>query len=334
MSNKPGHVAEISIDQRILEIFHGRCGDVVSGAELSGLLHVSRTAIWKHINTLKKNGYTIESVPSRGYRLLSAPDLFLPVSITAGLQTRRLGKKVFCFKETTSTNAVAYKLAEDGAPEGTVVLADAQTSGKGRLGRVWLSPPGVNIYASVILRPPLLPVEASQLTFISAVAVARTIEKLSSLEPAIKWPNDILVNGNKIAGLLNEMSAETERINFVIMGIGVNLNMTAEQFPEDLRYPATSMLIAGGICVDRSRFVRRLIEEMDELYNTFLVQGDVPVREEWLRRSQMQGRMVKVSSAESVICGMVTGIDHIGGLLLKLDDGREERILSGDVSLL
>src|SRR6185369_17974712 len=145
--------------------------------------------------------------------------------------------------ETGSTNADAFRLAEEGAAEGTVVLADTQSGGKGRLGRIWSSPPGVNLYCSVILRPSVKPYEAPQLTFLSAVAVARAIEQATGLKPEIKWPNDVLIGGRKVAGLLNEMSAETDRINFVILGLGVNLNMTTAQFPHDLRHPATSLFL-------------------------------------------------------------------------------------------
>ncbi len=323
-----------TLGQSILELFRANKGIVLSGAELGNQLNISRTAVWKHVNTLRTIGYRIEAVPARGYRLLASPDLFLPVEIQSGLITKRIGNKIICFTETNSTNTVAFKLAEDGAPEGTVVLADSQSRGKGRLGREWSSPPGVNLYASIILRPPVLPLEASQLTFISAVAVARTVEQVTSLKVRIKWPNDLLLDGRKFAGLLNEMSAETEKINFVVMGIGVNINMLAGQFPADLRYPATSLLIEGGCVVERNSFVRILLREMDNIYDRYLQEGDQPVREEWLQRSRMVGCMVNVNSSGKLISGMVTGIDQIGALLLRLADGSEERILAGDVTIL
>ncbi len=212
-----GHVARNggpggqNLDQRILAIFREEPGGIVSGGRLSSELQVSRTAVWKHVTALRELGYLIEAVPSRGYRLLAAPDLLIPGEICAGLHVARIGRKVVCYRETGSTNDAAFKLAEEGAEEGTVVIAETQSRGKGRLGRHWQSPAGMNLYCSVILRPPIPPVMAAQLTFLSAVAAARAIEAVTRLRPSIKWPNDLLLNGAKVAGLLNEMSAETER---------------------------------------------------------------------------------------------------------------------------
>jgi BirA family biotin operon repressor/biotin-[acetyl-CoA-carboxylase] ligase len=323
-----------TIDQQILGVFRLRQGEVVSGAELSGMLRISRTAVWKHIKSLKALGYRIVAVPARGYRLLASPETFVPAEIAAGLTPKRIGKKIICFKEADSTNSLAFKLAEEGAAEGTVVIADGQSRGKGRLGREWVSPDSVNLYCSIILRPSLQPVTACQLTFLSVVAVARTVEQTTTLKPRIKWPNDLLINGRKVAGLLNEMSAETEKVNFVVLGIGVNINMRSEQFPSDLRHPASSLLIEGGVQVNRNEFVRVLLGELDSLYDAYLRDGYGSVREEWLSRSQMCGRRIRVASQDRVTSGVVKGIDDIGALLLITDDGREERVLSGDVTIL
>ncbi len=247
----------------ILRLFHSKEG-YVSGEHLSRELGVSRTAVWKHISALRHDGYRIEAVPSRGYRLVSSPDNLDPHEVKARLESARVGQRLEYLKITASTNADAFRLAEEGAVEGTVVLADSQTGGKGRRGRVWASPAGVNLYCSVVLRPAIMPHEAPQLTFLSAVAVARAIELTTALTPEIKWPNDLLISGKKVAGLLNEMSAETDGINFVILGIGVNLNMTADQFPDDLRHPATSLLLESGVQVDRSRFASTMLNELDQ----------------------------------------------------------------------
>lgn len=325
---------ETGVDGRILELF--RSGDgVVSGAALSKALGVSRTAVWKHVKGLRVKGYQIEAVPSKGYRLLSSPEILTNLDITAGLAIKRIGSSVLCLKETDSTNSVAFKMAEEGAPEGTVVIADTQSAGKGRLGRVWLSPPGVNLYCSVVLRPAIAPVAACQLTFLSVVAVARAVERCTKLKPQIKWPNDILINGKKVAGLLNEMNAETEKVNFVVLGIGVNLNLRMSTLSEGLlRHPATSLLEEGGEEVDRIRFARVLLEELDQLYDNFLVEGDGPVRAEWLARSAIKGRSVKVSQQDREFRGVVQGVDSFGALLVLLGDGTLETVLSGDVALL
>lgn len=324
---------EAGVDAKILELFHSGDG-FVSGAALSKVLGMSRTAIWKHVKGLRADGYQIEAVPARGYRLVSSPKLLNRHEISAGLVTRRMASSLVCLKETESTNAVAFKMAEEGAEEGTVVIADAQSAGKGRLGRIWLSPPGVNLYCSVVLRPAISPVAACQLTFLSVVAVARAIEKCTDLKPQIKWPNDILISGKKVAGLLNEMNAETEKVNFVVLGIGVNLNMRLAQLGETLRHPATSLMEEGGAEVDRVAFTRTLLQELDELYDRFLVEGEAPVRAEWLERSAVKGRQVRVNLGAREITGEVQGVDQFGGLLVKLYDGTVETVLSGDVTLI
>lgn len=323
-----------SLDERILDLFRAKHGGIVSGEELSTALQVSRTAVWKHIKTLKETGYSIEAVQSQGYRLVAVPDLLIPAEIAAGLSSARIGRKLISFTETDSTNEVAFRLAEEGGEEGTVVVAEGQRRGKGRLGRRWESPPGVNLYCSVILRPPILPVQAPQLTFLSAVAVAQAIAATTPLHPHIKWPNDLLVNGRKTAGLLNEMSAETEKVNFVILGIGVNINMRSDQFPAELRHPATSLLIEGGKPVNRLDFTRALLEALDSLYDTYLRHGYGPVRNEWLSRCTFIGRQVRVTFQEREITGTAQGVDEDGALLVRLPEGKTERVLAGDVTIL
>lgn len=306
----------------------------VSGTSLCQQLGVSRTAVWKKMELLRNKGYCIEAVPSRGYRLLSSPDFLDESALSARLSPGCLvGRRLVCSAETTSTNTDAFRLAEAGAEEGTVVLADCQSSGKGRLGRRWESPTGVNLYCSVILRPDLMPHEASQLTFVSAVAVARAIEGSCRIAPTIKWPNDLLVGGKKVAGLLNEMSAETDRVAFVILGIGVNLNMSLEQFPDDLRYPASSLMLESGVQISRADFAASLFRELDEGYARFKSDGFAAVREEWSLRCNAFGRNLVVDTGSSKTCGSFAGIDHDGALLLQLPEGTIERIISGDVTV-
>ncbi len=322
------------IEQRMVELFRAEEGKVFSGEELGNALKVSRTAVWKHVNKLRARGYGIESVPARGYRFLTAPDTLTATELSTGLRTGRIGRRIVSADETDSTNLLAFRLAEKGAEDGVVVIADSQTGGRGRLGRRWESPGGVNLYCSVILRPAMPPVRAPQLTFLSAVAVARAVESVTPLCPRIKWPNDILVNGLKIAGLLNEMSSETDTIHFVVLGIGVNLNMKKEQFPEGLRYPASSLMLESGACVNRVEFTRALLTALDTLYEDYLEHGFASARNEWLRRSMVQGRRVRVSSGDEATEGIVGGIDDDGALLLQRGDGVSERVLAGDVTIL
>lgn len=332
MKGASGHAASQDTGSKILEILRER-REVVSGEELSRLLGISRTAVWKHVGALRKLGYRFEAGPSRGYLLTSVPDILHPSGITAGLNTRRIGRSVVCLAETPSTNTYAFRLAEEGEPEGTVIAAESQSAGKGRMGRLWSSPSGVNLYCSIILRPRIAPVNASQITFLSAVAAARAIRLVTPLQPAIKWPNDILINGKKVAGLLNELSAETDGVNFLVLGIGINVNMRSEQFPSDLRHPATSLFIEGGVEVDRTLVLRTLLAELDRLYGLYLDEGYEPVRREWLELCNVMQRRVRVSDNDAGFTGVAVGIDEYGALFVRRDDGREERVLSGDVTL-
>ena len=317
--------------EAILQLFHSRGREFVSGAELSNLLGVSRTAVWKQIGALRELGYAIEAVPSRGYRLLTTPDTLIAAELQAGLETRVIGREIVFLASTDSTNLRAVELAEQGAADGTVVIAEEQTQGKGRLGRRWASPPGVNLYLSVLLRPPILPWDAPQLTFLSAVAVARAIAAEPGLQPEVKWPNDLLLGGRKVAGLLSEMRSETEGIHHVVLGIGVNLNMTAGQFPAELRYPATSLRLETGHPVSRRDFARRLLRQLDRLYAEYLEAGFEPVRRAWEGFFHLAGREVEVDCQQRILRGTVTGIAEDGALLLRDAAGHCERILAGDV---
>ncbi|OHB32779.1 MAG: biotin--[acetyl-CoA-carboxylase] ligase [Desulfuromonadaceae bacterium GWC2_58_13] len=315
----------------ILNLFREHPGTFVSGEEISQKLGVSRTAVWKKIRLLRDLGYTIDAVTSRGYRLAASPDALMIEELRSGLDTRVVGCELVFFDETDSTNTRARELGDQGHPAGTVVIADRQTAGKGRLGRKWVSPPGVNLYTSVLLRPPILPFDGPQLTFISAVAVARAIRDVSGLSPSVKWPNDILLSGKKVAGLLNEMNAETEGVRYIILGIGVNLNMDVAQFPEDLRYPATSVALEKGEAVSRLAFARTLYRHLDRLYLTYLDQGFAPIVSAWEELCDLVGRQVEVDCQSRILRGTVEGLDTDGALLVRTDNGTREKIMAGDV---
>jgi BirA family biotin operon repressor/biotin-[acetyl-CoA-carboxylase] ligase len=323
-----------STDQKIIELFRKCPGAIISGEQIANILNISRTAVWKHIRSLRARDYLIDAVPSRGYRLLNSPDILVADEITPGLLTRRVGKKIICLTQTDSTNLVAFALGEKGAEEGTVVTAEEQSHGKGRLGRHWESPAGVNLYCSIILRPPLLPVKAPQFAFLSAVAVAQAIETVTSLKPLIKWPNDVLVNGLKVSGLLNEMSAEMDKINFIVLGVGVNINMRRDQFPHELRHPASSLLLESGSPVNRIEFTRNFLTILDSLYDDYLRNGAASIREEWLSRSALTGKTVRVSFQNNESVGIASGLDDDGALLIRHNNGNIEKILAGDVSII
>jgi BirA family biotin operon repressor/biotin-[acetyl-CoA-carboxylase] ligase len=313
---------------KILSLFRSSPDTFVSGQELSQTLNISRAAVWKQVELLREQGFEIEAQRSKGYRLLDGPDRLLAAEIENGLCCKQLASRLICLPEIDSTNARMRHLAEEDAAEGTVVIADRQSAGRGRLGRRWESPSAVNLYCSILLRPKIPVQQAPQLTFLSAVAVAETLNQLYQLPAKVKWPNDVLVGGKKIAGLLNEMNAETEQIHFVILGIGVNLNMTAEQFPEELNYPATSVLLEQGQPIDRSVFVREFLQRLDDYYVEFLEYGFVPIRRRWEGLCDMMNTRVQIDQG---VQGTVVGLDTDGALRLQLENGSVERIMAGDV---
>jgi BirA family biotin operon repressor/biotin-[acetyl-CoA-carboxylase] ligase len=320
------------IRKEVLRLFRERPGAFISGAEISQRLGVTRTAVWKHIRLLREAGYTIDAKTSRGYRLEETPDILLSAEIQADLKTELVGRSMRCYESTDSTNQRAQEIAERDGEDGTVFIAEEQTSGKGRLGRQWTSPPGVNLYASLLLRPVISPLDAPKLTFVAALAVVEAVASLTGLQATVKWPNDVLLNGRKLAGVLSEMRAESDRVHYVILGVGVNLNMSREQFPSDLRYPATSLRIETGQPVSRSGFVRQFLERFEEHYFRFLQEGFDVIRPDWDRLCDLVGRRVRVDMETESLSGEAIGLDEDGSLLVRSDDGRMQNIYAGDVS--
>ena len=260
-----------------------------------------------------------------------APDDLRPLASAAELAAWRQGRPILVLETVDSTNLEARRLAEQGAAEGTVVIADAQTGGRGRMGRSWVSPAGVNLYLSLVLRPKLTPRHAPQLTLLASLAVAEALESCFGLAAAVKWPNDVLLGGKKVAGLLGEIAATMAGIEYIVMGIGLNLNMSAAQFPERPLYAATSVAIEKGEPVPRLPVAIRLLELLDDYYRLFLKEGFAPIRSRWERRCPMRGKRLAIDTGNGVVSGEALGLDADGALLLRLGDGGVERVLSGDV---
>lgn len=254
-----------------------------------------------------------------------------PEELRAGIHTRRIGKRVHYFAEIDSTNLWAQRRAAQGGEEGEMVIAETQTQGKGRLGRRWVSPPGLNLYLSVILRPQFPPVHAPQITLMSAVAVAETVRSFIPFAPQIKWPNDILVQGKKLAGILTESSCDPERIHFVILGIGVNLNFPRDLMPESIRDRSTSILDLTGKPVDRMSFARRLIQDLDRCYGDLEEEGFPSMARRWEGFFYLRGRRVRVESMDHAVLGRAMGIDRDGALIIEGEGGALQRIVAGDV---
>jgi len=259
------------------------------------------------------------------------PAALHPDEIQRNLKTARLGKKIHYFSEIDSTNNYAYKLAQTGAAEGEVVIANGQMQGKGRLGRSWVSPPDVNVYLSVILRPKFAPVHAPQLTLMSGVALAETIQAFIPRAPEIKWPNDILVGGKKLAGILTEASCEDDRILFVVVGIGVNLNFPQELMPEAIKATATSILTLTNQPVDRLDFARRLIQGLDQCYGDLEERGFPAMASRWERFFSLRGKRVRVEGPGGSVLGKAVGIAGDGALILEDEKGVSQRVIAGDV---
>jgi BirA family transcriptional regulator, biotin operon repressor / biotin---[acetyl-CoA-carboxylase] ligase len=324
----------MSIDALILKALRAACDAGVSGADLSRELKVSRAAIWARIEELRSLGYDISASPHRGYRLLSAPDLLHADDLTARLgKTTGIGRDIRVFQETTSTNDVIEKLARDGVAEGAVVFAETQTKGRGRLGRAWHSPPGRGLWFSVLLRPKLRPQEITQLTVTSATALRRAIAQHTDAKPEIKWPNDLLIQGRKVAGILTELSAELDCVKHVILGIGVDVNQNASDFPADLRKLATSLKVETGRALPRADLAVTILRELDHDYAR-LTQGRFPeVADEWEAHCTTIGREVTIRIGQRLLRGRAESLGEDGALLLRTEHGHVERVMGGDVSL-
>lgn len=316
----------------ILQILMRSRDAYVSGADLARTMGVTRTAIWKHIRALERDGYRVAAVPSKGYRLAVVPDAILVSEVARGLPTQTIGREIRSYPELASTNALAMDLAQQGAVDGAIVIAETQSGGKGRLGRSWLSPRG-NLYLSAVLRPMVPTHKAPLITLMGAVAVASSIRKQLGLPAGIKWPNDILISGRKVCGLLTEMSAEPDRIRHIVLGIGVNVNMDLKELPPDVRSRSTSLAVESGGTVDRTRLLRELLVELDHWYGCFL-NREADVLRGWEAMNVTLGNRVSVSGAGSTLEGVARGIDAEGRLTLLLDDGTSRQVASGDVTIL
>jgi BirA family transcriptional regulator, biotin operon repressor / biotin---[acetyl-CoA-carboxylase] ligase len=324
----------MNTDVEILSALRAARGGAVSGAELSQKLGVTRAAIWARIEEMRLLGYDIEASPHLGYRLLSAPDLLHADDLLSRLgKTRVIGRDIRVFQETTSTNDVVEKLARDGVKEGVVVFAESQTGGRGRLGRKWTSPSGKGLWFSVLLRPKAHPQDTTQLTVASSTALRRAIANQTRVQPKIKWPNDLLVEGRKLAGILTEMNAELDQVKYVILGIGVNVNLTASDFPPELRKTATSLKIETGRSISRSDLAAAILRELDEDYARIASGRFGAIAEEWEAHGTTLGHQVVIRLGQREIRGRAEALGEDGGLMVRTEYGRLERILSGDVTL-
>lgn len=318
---------------RLLQAFSESEGQFLSGQKLSETLGCSRTAVWKHIEDLRSEGYELEAVRKLGYRITHKPDKISGNEIQLGLKTEFMGRHIHFEDVVPSTQKIAHSLAGNGAEEGTIVVADQQTSGRGRLARAWYSPKQTGIWMSLILRPKIPINKTPQLTLLTAVALIQAIEEVTGLTPEIKWPNDILINGKKIVGILTELQAEADRVHSVIIGIGMNVNHALDQFPEELQSVATSIAIETGKPSDRAEVIQAILRKFEKLYTSYLIHGFLPVKLLWESYAISLNKNLIARTLHGAIRGRAVGIDDEGVLLLETAEGKIEKIYSADIEI-
>lgn len=335
MSPEPDRhpAAALPLEVRILEMLRAGEGSA-SGEAMCRELGISRAAVWKHINTLRQQGYTIAACTRRGYHLAATPETPVPGELLPRLHTRWLGRPYEFLPSVDSTNHVVTTLAERGADAGTTVAADTQTGGRGRMGRQWHSPAGANLYLSLLLRPTLAPMQIPPLALVCGLAIHRAVQQVApGLNTAVKWPNDVWLEGRKLAGVLCEMRCEADRVHFLVVGLGINVNLQPAQLPPALAPAATSLALAAGRTFCRTELLAALLNALEPLYERWLADGLAPFVDELAACSPLTGRAVAVNWGNERLCGTVTGLATSGALLLETAPGVCREIVAGDVHL-
>jgi BirA family biotin operon repressor/biotin-[acetyl-CoA-carboxylase] ligase len=316
----------------ILRVLKENEGNFVSGESLAEILGISRPGVWKHINKLKQMGYEIQSQSGLGYKLAAVPDSLAREEIVPNLKTRWLAHSYHYLRTVGSTNDYALLLAAEGAPHGTLVVAEEQTEGRGRLRREWISYPNRGIYLSILLRNPLPVRVAPQSTYIGSLALVKMLREEFGLAASIKWPNDVLINGRKAAGILTETQSDQDYSRFSVMGIGINVNHKREDMAGHFRYPATSIAIEAGFPVKRQRVLLQFLDQFERSYDHFLQKGLSPLIPEIEAHSGILGKIITVVCGDREITGKAKGLTPEGALLLLAEDQSQEVVWVGDVS--
>ena len=320
--------------EKIIKALKQNTNKHISGEQLSELLGVSRTAVWKWINQLKAEGYVIESQTKLGYRLVKSPETLFSYEIAPFMNTKLIGKYMMYFDTLDSTNNEAKRLAEMGFENGTVLIADEQQAGRGRLGRNWVSPKGKGIWLTIMLKPQIAPKDASKMTIIAALAVLRAIGSICKAAPQIKWPNDIVLNGKKICGILTEMNAEMDEIHYLIVGIGINANLDEADFDETLLDKATSLKIENNNEVNRKALIANILNEFETLYMDFIKEANIEkFFEEYRKVSATIGKQVKIIDRKGETIGFAENLNIEGQLMVRKEDGTLIEVSSGEVSV-
>ncbi|MBM3822680.1 MAG: biotin--[acetyl-CoA-carboxylase] ligase [Verrucomicrobia bacterium] len=322
------------MDARILAALRNSAEAPLSGMDLAQLLGISRAAVWARIESLRQSGFGIEASPHTGYRLVQTPEALHADDLRSRLpESAVIGARIHVLGETSSTNDMLEERARQGAPEGTVVFAESQTRGRGRLGRVWHSPPGQGLWFSVLLRPKIQPQAVTRITIATASGAARALTLEAGIPIRIKWPNDLMIESRKVGGILTELSAETDGVKHVIVGIGIDVNQSAADFPPEVRKIATSLSLATGQKIDRARLASVLLRELDADYARLREGRFSEVAEEWEEQCSTLGRLVRIETGGRRLIGVAESIDAEGALLVRTEHGHLERVIGGDVAL-
>ncbi|MEB3101297.1 biotin--[acetyl-CoA-carboxylase] ligase [Ferviditalea candida] len=322
------------MNERILQILLDHQDQFISGEQLSSRLNCSRTAIWKHIRHLRKQGYEFEAVPRLGYRLVKVPDKLDEEQLAKLLKTEVMGRRVHMYETVESTQTAAREWFSKGEGEGTLILAEQQTAGRGRLGRKWHSPAGKGLWMSLILTPRISLHFAPQLTLLTAVALCRTIHRMSGVPIGIKWPNDLLINGKKVSGILLESHAEDDRLQVVVAGVGISVNMGETDFPEELKDIATSLLLETGKTANREELLAEFLYEFEQLYQLYHERGFAPIRALWEALSISIGRLIRIQTHNGWVSGKAEAVDEMGALVIVQEDGSKTKLYAGDISVI
>lgn len=320
-----------SIKTKILKVLRGT-KDYISGQELCEQLGVSRTAVWKYMKQLKEEGYEIQAVQNKGYRLVEVPDVLGESEIKSRMNTRWAGREVYFYEEIDSTNTQAKRLAEEGAVSGTLVVSDCQTKGKGRRGRVWESPKGTALYMTLMIRPQIRPERASMLTLVIGLSVVQAIRNVLKVEVGIKWPNDVVLNKKKLVGILTEMNAQMDYIEYLVLGVGINAN--TKEFPPEIQDKATSLQIELGYPVNRAELVAETMKCFENNYEIFEKTQDLSgLMEAYQEVLVNYNQPVRVLEPGNEYSGIARGINELGELLVERENGVVETVYAGEVSV-
>jgi len=316
---------------RLVHLLVSNATVVVPGPKIASEIGVSRSTVWEWIEKLRELGVAIKGHPRHGYQLEKLPDILAPSLVRAELPNAEIGHKVIHYFRTDSTNSAALELGEQAAPHGTVVIAEEQTAGRGRLGRKWYSEKSSGIYASIVLRPPLAPATAPVLTLMAGVAAQNAVRAATGLSGDIRWPNDLLINGKKVCGILTEMRAEVDRLHMVVLGIGINVNQSS--MPDELRETATSLALEGGRHYSRLHVLAELLRDIERYYHMLLNEGSAAIVREWSAASSYaEGKRVRVKASRDDYSAVTSGLDASGALKVCRDDGRQELLVAGEIT--